>query len=308
MAGLGMAKTAGGKLSDSSPLGDVSDTARWVAYFRAVESERSDALFHDAYAHRLAGERGRAIAQSLPKGPLAWSLAVRTRIFDELILEAVRDGKIGAVLNLAAGLDARPYRLPLRDDLRWIEVDLPEIIASKSKALEREHPSCVLERVSLDVTHRDRRSPLLERVSVEIGRVLVVTEGLLVYLEAEVASLANDLHRFFPTGLWLLENAAPSVVARPRCMGSRTLRPAKAQHKFAPANGLDFYRHHGWVPRETRSLLDEAQRLGREMRLVSWIRRIESLVPSLKSVCARRQAKPRDAVQCALMKGVGSST
>ena len=44
------------------PIHGISDTARWVAYFRARESERPDALFHDPYAGRLAGERGFQIA------------------------------------------------------------------------------------------------------------------------------------------------------------------------------------------------------------------------------------------------------
>jgi methyltransferase (TIGR00027 family) len=302
---MAMAAPPGGELSAQAPLGDVSDTARWVAYFRALESERSDALFHDAFARRLAGERGRAIAESLPKGPLAWSLAVRTRVFDELILEAVRGSQIGTILNVAAGLDARPYRLPLPADLRWIEVDLPSIISWKAQALRGERPACTLERISLDLANRDQRAEVLARVSADAPRALVVTEGLLVYLDAaEVASLADDLRRFFPTGLWLLESVAPSIVARQRRTWGKTLRSANAEHKFAPVNGLDFYRPHGWIPRETRSLLDEAQRLGREMRVVSWIRRIESLVPALRSVYARRQATFRNAFLCALMTAV----
>src|SRR5262249_23119204 len=35
-------------------LENVSDTARWVAVYRAMESARPDALFHDPYAERLA--------------------------------------------------------------------------------------------------------------------------------------------------------------------------------------------------------------------------------------------------------------
>jgi O-methyltransferase involved in polyketide biosynthesis len=39
-------------------IASISDTARWVAIYRAMEFERPDALFHDPYARRLAGERG----------------------------------------------------------------------------------------------------------------------------------------------------------------------------------------------------------------------------------------------------------
>jgi O-methyltransferase involved in polyketide biosynthesis len=39
------------------PVRNISDTALWVAHYRAVESERADAHFHDPYARALAGER-----------------------------------------------------------------------------------------------------------------------------------------------------------------------------------------------------------------------------------------------------------
>ncbi|MDE3110116.1 MAG: class I SAM-dependent methyltransferase, partial [Acidobacteriota bacterium] len=44
----------------------VSDTAFWVAHYRAIEGERPDALFHDPLAGVLAGERGRNIAEHMP--------------------------------------------------------------------------------------------------------------------------------------------------------------------------------------------------------------------------------------------------
>ena len=40
------------------PFRNISDTARWVAVYRAIESERPDAWFRDPLAKRLAGERG----------------------------------------------------------------------------------------------------------------------------------------------------------------------------------------------------------------------------------------------------------
>ena len=42
----------------NSSVRNISDTARWVAYFRARETQRPDALFRDPFAERLAGERG----------------------------------------------------------------------------------------------------------------------------------------------------------------------------------------------------------------------------------------------------------
>src|SRR6266511_3868475 len=119
-------------MSAPALMEDVSDTARWVAYYRALESERSDALFRDPFARRLAGERGRAMAEKMPPVALPWAIAVRTRVYDELILETIERDRVSAVLNLAAGMDARPYRLRLPKALRWIEADLPSILAAKA--------------------------------------------------------------------------------------------------------------------------------------------------------------------------------
>ena len=58
---------------------DVSDTAMLVAACRAIETERSDALFTDPWAGRLAGERGRKIARSMPHRDVTlWTVAIRT--------------------------------------------------------------------------------------------------------------------------------------------------------------------------------------------------------------------------------------
>src|SRR5205807_9545136 len=115
-------------VSQTEPLiRNVSDTALWAAVYRAAETERPDALFRDPYARRLAAERGRQIAESLPAAIRAdWAWVGRTYLFDQLIAEQLRQG-VDMVVNLAAGLDARPYRMDLPSSLQWIEVDLPGI-------------------------------------------------------------------------------------------------------------------------------------------------------------------------------------
>lgn len=260
-------------------LSDVSDTARWVAYYRALESEKPDAILRDPFARRLAGDRGRAIAEGLPRLSLEWVIPVRAKVYDELILDAVATGKVDAVLNLAAGLDTRPYRLALPASLRWIEADLPAVIAPKAQALTNERPHCGLERVELDVTDPTARDALLARLSGEGLRVMVVTEGLLGYLdEGTVRSLAQALHASPAVQCWVLEAAMPEVLEQARRAWGQTLQPAGAEMKFAPASGLEFYEPLGWQPRVVRSLLEEAHRLGREMPFARLARFVTTLV------------------------------
>src|SRR4051812_38059191 len=101
-----------------TPISHVSDTALWVAAFRAFESERPDSLYHDPYAGVLSGERGRVMAREMPyQNMLAWLMAVRTIAIDRLVFEALSVG-VDTVINIGAGLDTRPYRLDLPTDLK----------------------------------------------------------------------------------------------------------------------------------------------------------------------------------------------
>src|SRR5689334_12303683 len=105
----------------------VQDTARWVAMARALESERRDRVFADPFARKLAGIGGERLVDQLSGGIRGtWPIVARTHIIDRLVLSAVRDG-VDAVVNLAAGLDSRPYRLALPSTLTWIEVDLADV-------------------------------------------------------------------------------------------------------------------------------------------------------------------------------------
>jgi methyltransferase (TIGR00027 family) len=109
-----------------NPAGKVSitDTARWVAFYRAIESERPDPLFSDPYARMLAGLRGEKIVRRM-KGAraYAWPMSVRTKTIDKLIAQSITGDHVHLVVNLAAGLDTRPYRMDLPRQLTWVEVD-----------------------------------------------------------------------------------------------------------------------------------------------------------------------------------------
>ena len=149
-----------------SSIRNISDTARWVAVYRARETERKDAVFRDQFARRLAGERGEPIAASMSFAEKnSWPFVARTWLIDQVISSQVNLGT-HMVVNLAAGLDARPYRMNLPRSLRWIEVDLPEILAHKENVLQNETPGCQLERVRLDLSDVRARRELFS----ELGR------------------------------------------------------------------------------------------------------------------------------------------
>ena len=257
---------------------DIADTARLAAAYRALESERPDAVFRDPFARRLAGPRGEAMLDAVPGGRRdAWAWVARTYLFDQLIGEQVKRG-IDMVVNLAAGLDARPYRMPFPASLQWVEVDFPNVIAYKDDALRGEAPTCALERVPLDLSDVGARRVLFERLGRRASKALIITEGLLIYLTpAAVGALAQDLA--VPSGFqrWVLEIVSPGLLRRlQREIGAR-LSEADAPLKFGPEQGPAFFADHGWEPVDVRSMLRTAARL---KRVPLWMRIMSRLPES----------------------------
>jgi methyltransferase (TIGR00027 family) len=256
-------------------LPDISDTARWVAVYRALESERPDALFRDPFASQLAGERGREIARSLWKSVRrnSWPLVMRTFVIDQLVLKSVAEGA-DRVLNLATGLDTRPYRLALPPGLLWVEADLPGILKEKERALSDAKPVCVLRREPVDLTDAAQRSAFLLRALQGSQRALVITEGLLVYLpEAEVRTLAAELAHQSAIAWWMVDLASPGLLKMMQRRTSSRLGPS-AQMQFGPADGIRFFEALGWKPLEVFSLFREAarnRRLPALLRLFAWL-------------------------------------
>jgi methyltransferase (TIGR00027 family) len=251
---------------------NISDTARWVAMYRAIESERPDARFQDPHARRLAGERGEEIAKRMPRFRAGlWPMVVRTCVFDELILRAIERDSADTVVNLAAGLDARPWRMKLPPAIRWIDADLPEILAYKTKTLAAERPACEYEPVAIDLADAAARRALFERIGRASRKTLVLTEGLLVYLTAEqVGALAADLHAPASFRWWVIDIASPKLLRMLNKHWGGKLAEGRAVLQFAPAEGTKFFERYGWREAEFHSTWEESKRLNRRMPM-AWL-------------------------------------
>jgi methyltransferase (TIGR00027 family) len=247
-------------LSDLA-IRNVSDTAIWAALYRARETERKDALFRDRFAQGLAGARGDRIAALMKAHDRhAWAWVMRTVLFDRLITQEIAEGA-DMVVNLAAGLDARPYRMPLDPSLTWVEVDLPEILEAKEEVLREERPACALERIRLDLADVSARRDLFRRLGARAKKALVIAEGLLIYLSREeVGALAEDLAE--PEGFrrWVFDLVSPGLLKMLQREVGAALDEARAPLRFGPAEGPAFFAPHGWRPLEVRSPLKTAAR------------------------------------------------
>lgn len=251
-----------------TPISHVSDTAFLVTQYRAAESARPDALFRDPFAERLSGEKGRAIGQAMNREMAAWSIAVRTVVIDDLIREAIASG-IDTVLNLGAGLDARPYRLDLPKDLLWIEADYPDVIAYKEAVLAGEVPRCKLESISIDLSDDLERRAFLSGLQGRSTNLLVLTEGVIPYLDNEqVGMLADDLRALSITTIvaWIVEYL-PAQVYLHRRTATDIRQMKNAPFKFRPGDWFAFFADHGWQQRDIRYVGIEGIKLGRRAPL-----------------------------------------
>jgi methyltransferase (TIGR00027 family) len=254
-------------MSEDSSIKNVADTALWVATYRADESKRPDALFHDRQAGMLAGDRGRSIAASIPyPAIMSWMLVIRTVAIDRLVLKAISLG-VDTVINLGAGLDTRPYRMGLPSSLRWIEVDFPSMIAYKNEKLAGEKPDCRLERIAADLSDIDLRRSLFLRIGSESKSALIITEGVILYLSSDdAAALSRDLFAIPSFHFWIQDY---------RQDGTKQRMPKSMKHAFKDAplrfdkdDWLSFFAEHGWTLDEKILAHNESIRVKRPFPLM----------------------------------------
>ena len=267
------------------PIANVSDTARWVAYYRAMETDRRDAIFRDPYARRLAGPEGKRIVDEMPRGKAtAWAMITRTAVFDEVIVDVVAKRRADVVLNLAAGLDVRPWRLPFPPSLRWVDVDLPAMLDYKASVMRDFDPVCRYEAAPANLVNADERLAVFSRIGRESSAVLVVAEGLLIYLNPEqVGGLAAELHRQSTFKWWLIDLASPRLLQILERSWGKTLAKGNAPFQFGPPNGTEFFREFGWRELSYRSAIEEAHRLKREMPMM-WFWRLMARISPPKNM------------------------
>ncbi|MEV7807665.1 class I SAM-dependent methyltransferase [Microbispora sp. NPDC088329] len=218
-------------------LKGVAKTALGMAVVRAHESLRGDRLFDDPYAQRFldaapgafpgqsaSAEDLAAMGPSASLGALfAFHGVLRTRFFDDCLLAATAAGCQQVVL-LAAGLDARAFRLSWPDGVRVFELDLPEVFAFKEAVLDGlgAMPACERRTVPVDL----RAGWAGRLVAAGFDRAVPaawLAEGLLLYLTAdEVTRLLSEVGELSTPGSRLAFEhggiADPAVLAQARGM------------------------------------------------------------------------------------------
>lgn len=192
--------------SDSWDLASsVGATATMVAAQRALAAAGPEPLIDDPFAAPLVRAVGidvytRLVNNEIPveadsefdPDRMARGMGVRTRFYDKFFLDATKSGVRQAVI-LAAGLDARAYRLPWPAGTVVYEVDLPEVIEFKTTTLSSLGAEPTAERRTVAVDLRDDWPAALRAAGFDADAPSAWSaEGLVVYLPPEAQDALFD--------------------------------------------------------------------------------------------------------------------
>jgi len=127
-----------------------------------------------------------------------------------------------------------------------------------------EEPRCRLERISLDLSDGPERRKLFAQLNARATKVVVATEGLLIYFSAEeVASLAADLAAENRFQTWIIDLASPGQLRLMQRTTGKQLSEAGAAFKFGPPEGVNFFAPYGWEPTDVQGMLKTAAQFNR---------------------------------------------
>ena len=247
-------KAVAGPLTDMTGVGL---TSRWVAANRGLETEHAAPLYRDPYARELAGEAGYEVLYAMRAaagmgtftGPDPF-LTIRTRFFDHSLLKAVRESPIDQVVILAAGMDARAFRLEWPGGVRVFEVDRDDVFRHKEAVLARMNATPPCDR---RIVRQDLAQPWVPAL-VSAGfdpakKAAFLAEGLLYYLdEPAVHSLFDAVRGISAPGSWIGLDAVNREVLTSPFMAAylKKLTELGCPWQFGVADPDAFMASKGW--------------------------------------------------------------
>ena len=116
----------------------------------------------------------------------------------------------------------------------------------------------------MDLSDQQARIDLFKKLDNETDNVLIVSEGLIIYLSTEeAASLASDLSAQQNFRRWVFDMQSPGLLVMTKERMGPALKGSNADFRFAPEEGEKFFLKYGWKNLESKSKLKTAATLNR---------------------------------------------
>jgi O-methyltransferase involved in polyketide biosynthesis len=179
--------------SETITLTRERETLLITLYGKALESRLPDSVLKDRFAAEVVSRIDYDFAGLKIDRDMAIGVALRAHIFDGWTREFLAGNREATVLHLGCGLDSRVFRVEPGPDVRWFDIDYPDVIDLRRRLYPGREDytpigASVTDPAWLELIPADRPS-------------LIIAEGLLPYLpEEEVVSLLQRLTSHLPRG------------------------------------------------------------------------------------------------------------
>ncbi|CAI7639150.1 unnamed protein product [Penicillium pancosmium] len=183
------------------PLTGVAKTLLIPLIARAYDNTLPTPIRADPYAGELLSKLTFDMDEMSTTPFQNAGISLRTKQFDNWTSSFLKSNPDTTVLHLACGFDSRVQRVKWGERIRWIDVDLPEVIELRREVLPLSECECLSGKdyslLGIDVTDET----WMRDLNIGDGPVLVIMEGLLSYLpEEEVRALLTRICETFPRG------------------------------------------------------------------------------------------------------------
>lgn len=247
----------------------VPETMLQTLYARAAYSRQKGAIFHDDKAVEIVSRMDYDFSSAGKDGMMSKGVIARTLLLDKMAGDFLRKNPQGTVVNIACGLDTRVYRLRAGSAVRWYNLDLPETIEVRRMFLKEDGHISMIARSAMD-------EGWAEEIEETGGRVLVIIEGLVMYLsEQDVKKILSIISGRFASVEVIMEVMSPWVVKNVK---EKSIEKTKAKFTWGIKSGRELANlapEYSWV--QDVSLVEGMKIIMPIYRLFGWIPMVKNI-------------------------------
>jgi O-methyltransferase involved in polyketide biosynthesis len=172
---------------------ETQQTNLITLYARACHSKTKNPILNDPWAEKAISRIEHDFLKFKVGGSDSLTFAVRARKFDSIVTQFLAENPKATVLYLGCGLDARVYRINPSENVKWFDIDFPDVIELRHRLFP--------ERVGYKMIGSSLADlEWMENIPGD-NPAIIIAEGVSMYLTEEIIkNLLNRIVDHFPVG------------------------------------------------------------------------------------------------------------